>query len=340
MGTDVSICIPTRNRPMLLKQTLESCFVQRYRPLLISIGDNSTNTETREFVQSLAPPDGISIDYRLNEPPLTQRDNFCELVARATTEFVSLLHDDDCFTPGGLDTLMEAIRARPDIVGVIGLEDIIDMDGKVLAKESFLANEQFYRGQGRADRCYSMWFSSLTGQFPPNGYVLRTEFAQAAVRQLPMQVGSALDTLFEIALAQTSGNAPIFVVPQTTHLYRITPGAESDDMDHLPVFEALRVAPVPAEYRVIWKERLEGFLMSAIARNIRHGRLDIARDLIRSEHYPARQRLTARGLYHLAIGFLPLGAGLLARSLSVRRRRQAVDWRGGVSSGYFDPRQS
>ena len=50
--TKVSICLPTCNRPELLMESLASCLAQTHANIEIVIGDDSSDTRTRNLMDT------------------------------------------------------------------------------------------------------------------------------------------------------------------------------------------------------------------------------------------------------------------------------------------------
>ena len=75
MNRLITICIPTCRRPDLLREALESCFKQDYRPLDILIGDDSGDDRSVQTIQGLTKPEGVTVRHVRHKPPLRQARN-------------------------------------------------------------------------------------------------------------------------------------------------------------------------------------------------------------------------------------------------------------------------
>ncbi|MGO4684951.1 glycosyltransferase family 2 protein [Hyphomicrobium sp. 2TAF46] len=306
MPEQVSVCIPTYERPKLLQAAIHSCFAQTYRPLHIVVGDNSRSAETADALRALPVPEGVTFDYLPRPEIAAQRENVIRLFNHVTTRYVSLLHDDDLFAPGGLDATIQAAYEYPSSVGAFGVQEVVNTAGTVLNAETADFNQTYLRTPEYLDRIQSLWFSVLSLQLPSNGYVLKTSLAKQAATTLPPSPGSAVDVAFALRLADVSGDASIFVSSVTTHRYRLTPGAETERLDHLPIFTILQQMTVPDAYNDLRKRRLAIFLIAAINERLSRGDIETARELILSEDYPASTRWRPMGIFHTAAAHLRL----------------------------------
>lgn len=97
---EIAVIIPTRNRPGLLKRAVSSVLGQSKLPAEIIIIDTSTNTETRDWYNSMPEEQQTTIHYYFIQyphgtsgfGPSTTR-NFG--VYQATANFIAFLDDDD-----------------------------------------------------------------------------------------------------------------------------------------------------------------------------------------------------------------------------------------------------
>lgn len=133
----LSICIPTYNRPELLKRTLESVVTASDR-LEILVTDNSTDDRvegvTREFMSS-APCDW---EYHRNDFPRDKSNlelmvlNLNRGVSLAKGRYIYIIHDDDFMADGAIDMLLRDLEGRASNSAVIkyGVH-LVNIDGHV-----------------------------------------------------------------------------------------------------------------------------------------------------------------------------------------------------------------
>jgi glycosyltransferase involved in cell wall biosynthesis len=274
----ISICIPTKNRPELLRVALESCFNQTTKPDEIVIGDNSTDDATANLVGSISSASAIEIRYLRNQRPTDLANNMNNLFAAAIGTWVIMLHDDDVLTPCAIADYLAAVAAQPDLVIVYGREYIINFNGGILDEETRNNNIDYCRTESRLGIQRSIMESAIDGQIPNNGYmVVRSIGARIGFRG-PDEVGLACDYDFGIRLAAAHPDAKAYLVSSFTHCTRRTPGGASTLGQAAPyayrqVSELLRMgiekmaceralvrlAPVAAKDAILLGNRLEAW---------------------------------------------------------------------------------
>lgn len=121
---DVTIAIPSLNQGAFLEQALTSIFAQGMT-VDVCLMDAGSTDGTRQIIDRWssrlrrwrsAPDDGQA--WAINEG-----------LRGARSRFVTWLNADDCYVPGGLNALAEALDARPDAPFAYGQADLIEEDG-------------------------------------------------------------------------------------------------------------------------------------------------------------------------------------------------------------------
>jgi glycosyltransferase involved in cell wall biosynthesis len=102
---DVSVVIPTCDRPRLLKDTVDSVLRQTVAPREIVIVDNGTNDDTRAMLEAVY---GSSVIYLREDRPGVQMARNAG-VARAQGTWIATLDDDDLRHPEFLAQLRPAV---------------------------------------------------------------------------------------------------------------------------------------------------------------------------------------------------------------------------------------
>ena len=108
MSNDVSILIPTKNRPLLLERLLKSISNQSLlekNKVLCHIVDSSEDTKTRELVSSWIKNsrNNLYIDYEYNNFDSNPIDNWMLLIDKIDTDFSKFMCDDDWLDKSALD---------------------------------------------------------------------------------------------------------------------------------------------------------------------------------------------------------------------------------------------
>ncbi len=138
----LSICIPTYNRPELLKRVLASlgdasAFIGQNVELVIS--DNSTDKQSEQIVHDFEKIWPGSITYRHNVPGIPRIDNQNQAISLATGKWIQVLHDDDYLLPGGLTKILDELnQTKPtDRVLLFGVK-VVDQNDQPLRSHTFL----------------------------------------------------------------------------------------------------------------------------------------------------------------------------------------------------------
>ena len=95
----ISVIIPTRNRPELLRRAIASVVAQDYRPIELIIIDNLSDSAVE------VDPGDLECVVHRNSAMLNLPTNRNLGVSMSSGEFVSFLDDDDWYTPNKLSLL-------------------------------------------------------------------------------------------------------------------------------------------------------------------------------------------------------------------------------------------
>jgi glycosyltransferase involved in cell wall biosynthesis len=108
----ISVVIPTRNRPDTLAVCLRAMRHHTSAKIEIVVQDNSTDPETGKVVKAAAAIDN-RIRYSRAPYPTSQRHNFELGLAAAKGQYLSIIGDDDGYSIGSLDWLVERLQKTP-----------------------------------------------------------------------------------------------------------------------------------------------------------------------------------------------------------------------------------
>jgi glycosyltransferase involved in cell wall biosynthesis len=110
----VSIYIPTRNRPELLRRAVCSCLAQSYKALEIIIVDDGSDEQFRDAIEQVA-----RLDPRISILRSPQSLGACAArnlaIKAAKGEFITGLDDDDEFTPNRISSFVQSWREFPNL---------------------------------------------------------------------------------------------------------------------------------------------------------------------------------------------------------------------------------
>ena len=110
----VTIYIPTKNRPHLLKRAIRSCLAQNYTNFEIIVIDDNSDAENLSSITEIA-----SSDTRIRLISLDQSVGACgarnKAIALAQGEFITGLDDDDEFTQDRISLFVHQWNLNPDL---------------------------------------------------------------------------------------------------------------------------------------------------------------------------------------------------------------------------------
>lgn len=222
MNSLITICIPTCRRPDLLREAVESCFKQDYRPLEILIGDDSGDDRSVGPIQDLCKPEGITVCHFLHKPPLRQARNVDWLIAKSRGDRLILLHDDDLLCDNGLDKLVEAWQADSGIVCAYGKQYVLSPTGDVLPAETEDFNRRCSRVKANCGVQESPLSVGLSQQLPNNCFLIDTRLAQAVGYRTEEEVGNSVDEDFGIRLGLAARDKSFLYIDEFVSSYRLT----------------------------------------------------------------------------------------------------------------------
>lgn len=106
----VSVILPTHNRALLIKETIESVLAQTYQDFELIIVDDASNDPTPDAVARFRS-DKIKY-FKLEKVGRSGARNFG--LKRATGSYISFIDSDDLFLPHKLEKQIELLRNRKE----------------------------------------------------------------------------------------------------------------------------------------------------------------------------------------------------------------------------------
>lgn len=289
MNPLISICVPTYHRPALLRIALQSLTRQAYRPLEIIVGDNSENDASREVVDSIDWPEGVTVCYHRHRPSLDVVQNFNWLCDRASGGRIMLLHDDDLLCDGGLDMLVAAWDSLPDTAAAFGRMQVINEAGDVLPSLTEEINKKHARTAEYAGHKLSNLESGLRQQIAMHSYLMDASLLKS-VKFRPLQtVGMSTDADFGIRAAIAAGERPFVYLDRFVFRYRLTSESilrsRCVEYGHLEFLEEMLKLQVPPESEPSKSQLLCTITRNAVLDAAKRGDRRGALRLLRSAHY-------------------------------------------------------
>ncbi len=153
----ISVCVPSYNRPEMIRQLIMSFLNQDYKNKELVISDDSSNSEVEAVCQSFN--DG-NIKYYRNEINLGYAKNFLVSIKRATGDYIIVLGDDDLLlSKSTLSKYVEIFNNNP-VVNYI-YSNSIQFSNKLKVDnilKTFSKNVYFKKGE---ESMKNIWMTSL-----------------------------------------------------------------------------------------------------------------------------------------------------------------------------------
>jgi glycosyltransferase involved in cell wall biosynthesis len=303
MNDLVSICIPTYKRPEFLLEAVNSCLLQTYPNIQIIICDDSLDDVSERVIAGLGCHGKIK--YFRNSPSLGQARNVNKLFEYAEGEYLVLLHDDDLLLPNAVESMLQCLQGNSDIDACFGKQQIIDPQSRVLAAETEVLNQDYYRIEDYAGVQPNAMKSALLGQFPNNAYLVKTEIAKnVGYRDLP-EVGDACD--YDFALRLAAHAKKFYFINQFTASYRVFNDSIMDGNNnyaHL-TYNLILSLILPESLEQYRYERLQKYAVPAINKWLQLNEKRNAMDIYKSGIYPWSKKISAIGIFQILLVLLP-----------------------------------
>ena len=250
----ISVCIPTYNRLKALQEAVSSCLDQTRLPDEIVISDDSSLSDTENWIKEIEINSQIKIRYYRNQPSLKQGGNVNQLFNYAEGDLLILLHDDDLLLPAAIQSLLNCFILNPDIDAAFGKQYLMSDAGLVDESASVGLNQEFYRTSKYAGLKLSSLESGFLQQFPNDGYLIRSITAREI--GYTENAGDACD--FEFALRLGMKKSKLYFLDEYTAKYRLSNDAinkKANNNAGIISFKLVEKLEVPKEslsYQIKW----------------------------------------------------------------------------------------
>lgn len=153
----ISICVPTYQRPQLLKKMLESVREQTFKDVEILINDNSPDDSLESLIRSSFTD--LPISYERNEPSVNAGENCRKVIARATGEWIKVMHDDDWLSGSG------SLATFADAANKSGKDFIFSATNQVWLEEDKQEDDYLTAAEQKRldDSVYSLYYINVIG---------------------------------------------------------------------------------------------------------------------------------------------------------------------------------
>ena len=133
-----SIVIPTYNGSKYIAQAIESVLAQTRKPDEIIISDDNSSDDTVEICRKYEPQVKIVVN---KNGPSGFVNGWNNAIALATSEFISILHQDDLLAPDFLEEAEIALKKNPDVKHFFVPCNYIDGDGNIIRVPDYCDGE-------------------------------------------------------------------------------------------------------------------------------------------------------------------------------------------------------
>jgi glycosyltransferase involved in cell wall biosynthesis len=127
----VSIIVPSFNQGRFIRETIESCLSQDYRPLEILVLDGGSQDDTVSVLRSF---DARELQW-WSEPDRGVVDAVNKGLKRARGDIITIQSSDDVFLAGAITTLVEVLAASPATGLVYGDIELIDAESRLIGQD-------------------------------------------------------------------------------------------------------------------------------------------------------------------------------------------------------------
>lgn len=126
----VSVCIPTYNGALFIRQTIVSVLNQTYKNLQIVISDHSSTDDTLDIVKSF---NDKRIEYHTFEQKGQASDNWNFCCSKARGQYIHLVCQDDLLHPVSIERhISELEKSSANVSFSFSSRDVISPNGRVL----------------------------------------------------------------------------------------------------------------------------------------------------------------------------------------------------------------
>lgn len=233
----ISVLIPTYQRPVFLREAIESVLSQTLLPDEIIIGDDSKNSDTELMITKLIQTASVPIRYYHNVPSLKQTKNVDFLFKKSECDLLLLLHDDDLLFPSCLELLIKPLVEHPEVLASFGNQILIDENSNYI-KNSESINDAYFRTPERVG-VVDGFTAGVVSMFPNNGFLIRRKEALSVGYNDGGRSGHAVDFYFGLAIGKL--RKPFFYVNEMTAKYRITSESVSSLENNNAAYSVIKI---------------------------------------------------------------------------------------------------
>ena len=268
----LTVCIPTRNRPELLREALCSVLEKINPRLRIVVGDNGGEAANRVALESVLCQFPLArIEHMVNPPGSTYVYNLQRLVDAVETPWLSILHDDDFFVWIPATQLIEVFLSK-GVQFVYSDHWLADNNGELLREESEKCSMKYGRSGVASGVVENLVLNAVRQNICLDGFFIKTDLAKSVRFDLSYKVFSDSKWLFQVAdLRPRSG----YYFHEKVFAYRITANSLTaqtlDRLEFMACLGRLRLDNAAADAAL--RDRLRRLIIPAAKQAICSGRI-------------------------------------------------------------------
>ncbi len=216
----VSVVTATYNRPVLLREAVESALAQTYRNIEVIVCDDSAADANREAVEGLSDS---RVRYVPNATRLGGAHNKVKSQQLASGHYLANLDDDDLWEPNLLEVLVGHLEDDPELVVAFADFSLMDSAGRIDVGRSSAFNARV-RGRLSHGKLQPFIYEALVDRAVPAAQAAVFRRSRLAVDEYPSD--REVNDLFTSYLACRSGGAAYYH-PEPLARYREHPGSST-----------------------------------------------------------------------------------------------------------------
>jgi glycosyltransferase involved in cell wall biosynthesis len=120
------VIVPSYNQGRFIRETIESCLAQDYRPLEILVMDGGSKDDTVAVLKSIDAPE---LRWR-SEPDRGVAEAVNKGITASSGDILTIQSSDDVFLPGAVAAAVHALLAQPGAALVYGDVELIDENSR------------------------------------------------------------------------------------------------------------------------------------------------------------------------------------------------------------------
>lgn len=212
----VSICIPTYNAALTVRETLLSILAQTYSNIVVHVSDNASTDETLDIVESLNDP---RIRIHRQQMNLGGEGNFNKCIQLAEGKYTAIFHADDLYEPQMVEQQVAFLESHTQAGAVFTEAALIDESGKNIGAIRFPDNLGSYEQVYDFEKIFKAVLEHSNFLVCPS-VMARTKVYQEDIKQWrgeQFKSSADLDVWLRIA-----SKHPVGLLPKALMKYRIS----------------------------------------------------------------------------------------------------------------------